>query len=72
MYVRAGFVFGGNNSGVSRLGPNASASYSETIETRVANPVGIVFQLCYDRTAKTDKCFKTKVINGGEGFYGSI
>jgi hypothetical protein len=71
VYVRAAFVFGAFNDGLSRLGPNAPKSYSETIETSAADPVGIAFQLCYDRTLKSDKCFKTKVINGGEGFFGS-
>lgn len=68
VYVKAGFVFGGFNTGTKRLGKNSPATYTKTIETRTADPEGVLIQLCYDRRPiKTDRCYKTKVILGSSG-----
>lgn len=67
IYVKAGFGFGGYNTGVSRLGPNAPKKYTETIETGLDGAVGVVLKLCYDKTLKKDPCFKSTFISDDEG-----
>lgn len=64
VYVKAGFYFGGYNTGTKRLGKNAPKTYTKIIYTNVADPVGVVIRLCYDRAFRSDPCFKTKTIDG--------
>ncbi len=64
VYVSAGFIFGGYNTGSGRLGPNASTTYTKTIYTNAAGPIGVTIRLCYDKSFQSDPCYTSKVIYG--------
>ncbi len=65
VYVSVGFSYGGFNDGWRRLGPNSPKSYTKSLPSSAAYPVSVRVRLCYDKTAKKDPCFGSKVLDPG-------